>query len=72
MARLLVKFFTCKDGQDGQYEEHRDLIGKRDGQEIVRRAYNQSGQANPHEITAPCKPFGQNERDPKCKPEPMR
>jgi len=30
-ASLRLKFFARKDGQDGQYEEHCDLIGKGDG-----------------------------------------
>jgi hypothetical protein len=59
MAGLLVKLFTRKDGQDGQYDEHCDLIGKGDGQEIVRCAYNQCSQANPHQISAPRNPFGE-------------
>ena len=35
---LALYFFARKDGQNGQYNEDCDLIGKGDGQEIVHNA----------------------------------
>jgi hypothetical protein len=69
---LRLKFFARKDGQDGQYNEHCDLIGKGNGQEIVRYTDYECGKANPHQIATPRKQFCKYEEKPKRKPEPMR
>jgi len=71
-ASLWPKFFARKDGQDGQYEEHCDLIGKGDGQEIIQYADNQGGKAKPHQEASPRNKLGHHKGEPKREPEPMR
>jgi hypothetical protein len=71
-ASLPLKFFAGKDRQDRQYDEHCDLIGKGDGQEIVRYAYYQRCKANPHEVATPRNKFGHHKDEPEREPEPMR
>jgi hypothetical protein len=69
---LSLKFFAGKDRQDGQYDKHGDLIGKGDGQEIVRYAYYQRCKTHPHQVATPRNKFGHHKDEPKREPEPMR